>query len=98
MTWKFTDLPNVAVITHQQIIAGDDWIAQVSHDADDGQWIFYSSGDLDEGNVAIVGLNEIIELDASIEDLACLPLGWHAWRELSSAPWQRARMETVTAN
>jgi hypothetical protein len=37
----------------------------------------------------IVGLGSILKRDASVAELADLPLGWRAWREGPQAPWQR---------
>ena len=46
----------------------------------------------DPGQAAVVGLDEIVKLDASVRDVADLPPGWHAWRRSKSSPWQRARL------
>lgn len=35
-TWSFEDPPNVAVLVNRKIIEGEEWIAYVTHDADDG--------------------------------------------------------------
>jgi hypothetical protein len=91
--WRFSDPPNAAVITTRKVVSGDDWIGFVSHDEDDGGWQFLNneSGPLDETDASVVGLGEIVQLDASIIELADLPLGWHAWRESRASPWRRAK-------
>jgi hypothetical protein len=91
--WRFSDPPNVAVITTKKVVSGDDWIAFVSHDADDGGWQFLNkeSGSRNEADASVVGLCEIVEMDDSIAELADLPLGWHAWRDSRASPWKRAK-------
>ncbi|MGX5849454.1 hypothetical protein ACWGTO_20490 [Mesorhizobium sp. PL10] len=64
--WKFEDPPNVAVVSDRSIFSSDDWIAYVSHENDDGSWLFYSSDnrDWDERDVMLVGLQEVVQRDA----------------------------------
>jgi hypothetical protein len=87
--WKFSDPPNVAVIASRAIIDDGDWIARVFHDEDDGAWQFHNREEPNASEAAIVGLQEICELDSSVEELADLPLGWFAWREAKHSPWKR---------
>ena len=91
MTWRFADPPNVAVIANKKIIKSGDWIAYVTHDEDDGGWQFHNGDKLDESDAAVVSLGSIVALDASINELADLPLGWHAWRERKGSPWLRRK-------
>ena len=93
MSWKFLDPPNVAVFTHRQIMKGEEWIAYVSHDDDDGCWQFLGPGNAREEDASTVGLKEIFDLDNSIGELADLPEGWHAWREAPSEPWRRGKTD-----
>ncbi len=92
--WKFRDPPNVAVIANRRAVTGGDWIAHVSHDAEDGGWQFHTAdpGPLNDADAIVVSLRNIVQLDESVEDLADLPLGWHAWRDSKAAPWQRAKL------
>jgi hypothetical protein len=92
--WPFTDPPNVAVIVNRKIVQGHDWIAYVTHDADDGAWQFHTK-DAEppaEGEAAVVSLEAILKIDSTIAQLADLPFGWHAWRTSTSEWWQRAKM------
>ncbi|WP_246797479.1 hypothetical protein [Burkholderia perseverans] len=92
--WAFNDLPNVAVIVNLKILRGQEWIAYVSHDSDDGAWQFHTSSQEPptEGEVAVVSLESIVRIDCTIADLADLPFGWHAWRDSKGEPWKRAKM------
>ena len=98
--WKFEDPPNVAVISDRSIFSSGDWIAYVSHEDDDGSWLFYSSDnrDWDERDVMLVGLREVVQRDENIQELADLPEGWHAWRSSKSSPRQRAKSPPVGFN
>jgi hypothetical protein len=40
-----------------------------------------------------VSLQNTYCLDNSIGELADLPVGWYAWRELPTAPWQRVKTD-----
>ncbi len=89
--WPFDDPPNMATITTRAIMEGDDWIALVSHDADDGGWQFLGpdrAPDIEQAMV--VGLHHLVEKDGSIAELADLPLGWRAWRHSPKGQWQRS--------
>lgn len=91
--WKFHDPPNVAVIATRQVVEGEDWIAYVSHDEDDGSWQFHRSSKLSAAKDAIVvSLREVVERDPTISDLADLPRGWCAWRDSVTSPWFRERI------
>ena len=92
MDWKFQDPQNAAVITNKKIIQSGDWIAYVTHDAEDGGWQFHNREPLGENAAVVMSLRSIFDIDPTIGELANLPLGWHAWRESRSAPWQRSQM------
>jgi len=90
MDWLFLDPPSVAVITTKEIVAGPAWIAYVTHDEDDGAWQFFGlSGPGTKEDAMVVSLQSIVERDESINQLADLPLGWHAWRENQADHWKR---------
>ena len=89
--WPFEDPPNVGEITSRKIIAGEDWVAYVSHDEDDGGWQFHGPEPMPVDEAAVVGLGTMLRKDASIAELADLPVGWQAWRQSPEAPWERAQ-------
>lgn len=86
------DPPNVAVFADRRIIEGDEWIAYVARDADDGARQFHTreASAPTEADAMLVALRSIVRLDRSVTELADLPPGWRAWRASRSAPWQRA--------
>lgn len=54
------------------------------------EWQFLNSesGPRNEAEAKVISLSE---LDASVVELADLPLGWHAWRDSRASPWKGAR-------
>ncbi|WP_210240535.1 MULTISPECIES: hypothetical protein [unclassified Mesorhizobium] len=46
----------------------------------------------------IVSLQSVLQRDESIQILADLPEGWHAWRSSKSSPWQRAKSRPTPTN
>lgn len=89
-TWPFLDPPNTAVITNVRILDGLDWVQFVTHDEEDGAWQFHPLGDqATVKEAAVSSLQRILAIEPRIEELADLPLGWHAWRHDEDAPWTR---------
>ena len=88
-TWPFDDPPNLAVISLRSIVFDGAPVLYVTHDLDDHCWQFLGLGDPDERDSCVVGLSEMWARDVSLAELSDLPLGWHAWRDTASSPWQR---------
>lgn len=89
--WKFSDPPTVAAILDRRVMNGQTFIAVVSRDLDDGAWQFLSNLPINEADAALVSLQSVAQIDPSVVELADLPLGWRAWRNESTAKWQRTR-------
>ena len=88
--WKFSEAPNVAVFTSKGILQNGDWVYYVTHDQDDGVWQFHPySGIVPCSEMVVSSLRSLVDLDRSLELLADLPTGWHAWRDSPSDQWQR---------
>ena len=65
-------------------------ILRVRHDADDHGWQFLTGEILKMENAMLVALHEVVSKDASLYELADLPPGWHATRNIIHEPWIRA--------
>lgn len=76
--WKFEQPLSCAVFTLRQIIDGSIPVLHVRHDADDHRLQFLSLGSPREGDAAVAGLSEILNMDPSLGELADMPPGWHA--------------------
>lgn len=84
--WLFSDSPNSAVFTIQQIVKQGQPILRVSHD-EDGSWQFLSWGIPAETDAMIVSLAYIVSIDPAVKQLADIPLGWRAWRLRAEDEW-----------
>jgi hypothetical protein len=93
--WLFSDPPDLASITTQQIVDGEHYIDYVSHDEDDGCWQFLSSQaeHFDPADAMLVGLKTIVSIDNSVNELADLPLGWSASRSNKNGAWVRSAQD-----
>jgi len=88
--WPFDQPSNCAAITLRSIVFDGHPILHVTHDADDHGWQFLGLEDADPDAAAVVSMWEVVALDPSVQKLADMPPGWHAWRESTTSPWQRA--------
>jgi hypothetical protein len=91
--WPFDQPRNCAVITLRHILFEGAPILHVSHDADDHGWQFLGLEDANVEQSALVSLQNIVQLDPSILELADMPPGWHAWRRSTSDAWVRAQKQ-----
>ncbi len=90
--WCFDAPPNVAVYTSRSILDGEECICYVSHDEGDGAWQFHPPGGPTRTEEArVVSLSTMVGIDATITELADLPLGWHAWRDTKNSEWHRMK-------
>ena len=85
--WPFADPPNTAVITTTRIVSNDHAVLRIVHQEG---WQFLDDEDVIMRDALVVGLQEMLQKDASLELLADLPDGWQAKRKTRDAPWQRS--------
>jgi hypothetical protein len=88
-SWKFDQPPNCAVITLRSIVEHGEPVLHVTHDADDHGWQFLGAETPKESDAMVVLLKEILARDATLRELADLPVGWHAWRKSVRENWIR---------
>ena len=87
MTKKFSDNLNTAVFTTKYILERHSPILYVYHYEDDGAWSFSGDEDCEDGDYRIISLEEMINIDDSILELANIPLGFCAKRKDLSSSW-----------
>jgi hypothetical protein len=87
--WPFDQPPDCAVISIRQIADGREPILHVTHDSDDHGWQFLGWGDARTEDGVVLLLSKVLDLDPSVQELADLPPGWHAWRRTVREPWTR---------
>ena len=84
-SWPFHDAVNTAVFTTRPVLEGLP-IVEVYHDHD-GDWQFLCGTTIDEADIKLVCLGCMVERDASLADLAKMPLGWCAVRDSPDDDW-----------
>lgn len=89
--WKFSDAKNTAVITTRQIVNEGIPILYVSHDEDDGYWQFHYGDNVNIEDAMIVSLQELVNLDDTLNQLFDLPLGWIAIRKSTKDTWNKRK-------
>jgi hypothetical protein len=73
----------------RQVLDGSEPVLLVSHDEDDHSWQFIGSTDACVADGRVVCLEEMVELDPTVLEVADLPPGWQAVREEVGGPWTR---------
>jgi hypothetical protein len=87
----FNEELNVAVFTTRFVLREGECIQNVFHHNDDGAWEFTGETQAsDDKDYLIVSLQEIIDLDQTILELADLPLGGSAYRSSIDKSWTRS--------
>jgi len=90
MDWPFDQPRNCAVFTLRTVMSGQEPIVRVTHDEEDHGWQFIGPSGASIKQMMIVALEEIVELDESVFQVADIPPGWCAVRESPAHPWVRA--------
>ena len=93
LEWMFEDDKLTMIITTKDILEQKKPILSVWRDEEDGMWQFLSSSDVDEDEAKIISLEEIVNLDNSLNEIADLKLGWVAWRQSQNEKWARQLQE-----
>lgn len=86
---KFEDSLSTAVFTTKFVVKENKEITYVSHDEDDGSWQFHSNDKWEDySKVAMVlSLDEIIEIDPTVLEIADLPYDYIATRRSKQDKW-----------
>jgi hypothetical protein len=95
MAWRFSDPPETGVFTTRQVFIDGELLALVSHDLD-GDWQFLHDEESEEegeerdaDDLMLVHFQHIVDRFPEVEQLADLPMGWIASREVAEQPWLR---------
>lgn len=85
--WPFDQPPNCACITLKQIVDQKAPILLVTHDFEDDGWQFLSLEDVTLEDAVVVSMQYMVQLDASVLEVAHIPPGWRAWRQSKTSKW-----------
>ncbi len=97
--WPFDQPPNAAAITLRRIVLPARGqqprpILRITHDLDDHGWQFLDGDAMTMDDAAIVGMQEILNQDPSVAEVADMPPGWTATRTAPGAPWKRTQTQS----
>ncbi len=85
--WKFDQAKNVEAVTSVHVTKQNKPILFVSHYSDDHSWAFLSGDPVTVEESQIVSMQEIIDIDPTVVEIANLEPGWSAERESIGKEW-----------
>jgi hypothetical protein len=80
----------------RQVLDRSEPILLVSHDAEDHGWQFIGSSDASMVDAKLVCLEEIVQLDPTVLEVADLPPGWEATRDAVGSAWLRQESPPIS--
>jgi hypothetical protein len=83
---KFRENVKTAVLTSKYVMHEQSPILYIAHH-EDGMWEFWGCKTIDEGEIMVVTLQQLIQLDPTIQKVADLPMGTTAFRMNIDAVW-----------
>lgn len=87
--WPFDQPRNAAAKTTVQVLMNGSPILQVTHYEADHSWTFLCGTTASEKDGRMVAMEEAVELDPTLLEIAELPPGWSAWRKKVGSQWNR---------
>lgn len=89
MSYKFNEPKSTACIVCCHVLEKSSPILYVTHDEDDGMWQFLcGESNHNEETARIVSLEQVVEMDSSINDLYEMPCGVGAERDEMNSKWK----------
>jgi hypothetical protein len=88
MNKKFLGNLNTAVFTTKYVLEYNRPVLYVYHYEEDGAWSFFGDEECQDMDFRVIALEEMINIDNSILELADMPLGFYAKRKDITSLWQ----------
>lgn len=88
--FKFREDKNLGVITNRQFLEEGKPILYVEHD-DNGDWTFLTGDELLSSDARLICLEDMVELDQSLNQLFNLDYGEFAQRKSKKHKWERGK-------
>lgn len=88
----FYESKQLGVFATKQVLEGA-LIKYVIHD-EEGDWFFMEDEDADSEDLQIIGLEELVKIDPSINSIYYLQYGWEASRENKEDSWTEKESDT----
>ena len=90
-SWTFDQPRDSAAMTTRQVMEQDEPILAVYHDEDDHGWQFIGASNASESSGGVISLEQAVDLDSSVTEVADIPPGWFATRDGANSEWIRQR-------
>ena len=89
------NIPDIVAFTTKFVLEDNKTITYVTHDIEDGAWQFFSEDEFEnfESVAKIVGLNEIMDKDSTLKELADMEPGHVATRKHKVDKWIIRKVE-----
>lgn len=87
--WQFDLPPEHIVWAQREVARHGEPILHVSHDPEDGNWMFYGNAQPTLTNLSGIRFGDLIATDPTLKELADLDIGWEAHRDTPQSPWTR---------
>ena len=87
--WPFDQGPRVACLTTRQVFKLDFPILSVTHFSEEEDWAFSCGTSAATEDAMLVAMEEAYKRDPTIAEVADLPPGWRADRQVVGGPWSR---------
>jgi len=85
---QFEQPLNTPVITTKHVMQDKSVIVYVAHHEEDGSWVFTGAEDFLPKYAMVITLEKMLEHDASILEVADMPVGYYAIRKDKNSPWR----------
>ncbi|OCX51844.1 hypothetical protein BEL04_17695 [Mucilaginibacter sp. PPCGB 2223] len=94
---KFKEPLSTSVLTTKFVTDDNKDITYVTHNEDDGSWEFLSDDVFDDQKVIVrvIDLGQMLERDATLLDLADMPVGHYAVRDSRDDAWVISKNEEM---
>lgn len=91
----FQDDPDTSVFTTRQVMIGNSPIVYVVHD-EDGDWQFFGPDEnVQDSDVMIVSLQQVVQRDPTVLEIANLPRSTVATRDDANTPWTKSSLPST---
>ena len=77
------------VVTTERVVSGKSQVLLVIHEEGHGGWQLHDGSDVSNQKPLILPKVEAVRLDATLQEVTDLPVGWKAERTRKGAAWVR---------
>jgi len=87
--WPFDQGKNVACLTTRGVLEEKHPILTVIHYSDDHSWAFLCGTINNDEDGRVISMEEALDIDPSLSEIADLSPGWIAWRDSVGSEWEK---------